>query len=177
MNVYYSTTDNHHDSFVKLNDDDHIAVSDAWTKYTFTVPEGTRYFAVRCVRRVVMLMIDNFEYAPYDGSCEASTLLGYNVYRNNVKINNELVTTNSFTDTEAGHPDAVYTVTAVYDSGESSLSNEAMLTPTGIDQTGSDATATETERYAIDGRRLTSPERGVNIVRMSDGKVRKIIVK
>lgn len=177
MNVYYSTTDNHHDSFVKLNDDDHIAVSDAWTKYTFTVPEGTRYFAVRCVRRVVMLMIDNFEYAPYDGSCESSTLLGYNVYRNNVKINNELVTTNSFTDTEAGHPDAVYTVTAVYDSGESSLSNEAMLTPTGIDQTGSDATATETERYAIDGRRLTSPERGVNIVRMSDGKVRKIIVK
>lgn len=68
-------------------------------------------------------------------------------------------------------------MTAVYDSGESCLSNEAMLTPTGIDQTGSDATATETGRYAIDGRRLTSPERGVNIVRMSDGKVRKIIVK
>lgn len=35
----------------------------------------------------------------------------------------------------------------------------------------------ETMRLSIDGRRLTSPERGINIIRYSDGSVRKVIVK
>lgn len=39
------------------------------------------------------------------------------------------------------------------------------------------ATAEEKARYAIDGRKLSSPQRGVNIVVMSDGTTRKIIVK
>lgn len=39
------------------------------------------------------------------------------------------------------------------------------------------ATAEEKARYAIDGRKLSSPQRGVNIVEMSDGTTRKIIVK
>lgn len=35
----------------------------------------------------------------------------------------------------------------------------------------------ETMRLSIDGRRLTRPERGINIIRYSDGNVRKVIVK
>lgn len=35
----------------------------------------------------------------------------------------------------------------------------------------------EAARYALDGRRLGSPVRGVNIVRMNDGSVRKVLVK
>lgn len=35
----------------------------------------------------------------------------------------------------------------------------------------------ETMRLSIDGRRLTSPERGINIIKYSDGSVRKVIVK
>lgn len=35
----------------------------------------------------------------------------------------------------------------------------------------------ETMRLSIDGRRLTRPERGINIIRYSDGSVRKVIVK
>ena len=177
INVYYSTTDNHHDSFVKLNEDDHIVVSDGWRKYTFEVPEGARYFAVRCVRRVVMLMVDDFTYAPYDGSREADELLGYNVYRDNVRINAGLLTANRFTDMEAGHDDAVYTVTAVYGSGESAYSNEAVLTTTGVVRPDTDTPAVEDARYGIDGRRLNKPERGINIVRMSDGSIRKVVVR
>lgn len=177
INVYYSTTDNHHDSFVKLNEDDHIVVSDGWRKYTFEVPEGARYFAVRCVRRVVMLMVDDFTYAPYDGSREADELLGYNVYRDNVRINAGLLTANRFTDMEAGHDDAVYTVTAVYGSGESAYSNEAVLTTTGVVRPDTDTPAVEDARYGIDGRRLNKPERGINIVRMSDGSICKVVVR
>ena len=40
INVYTSTTDNHHDSFVKLNDEERIYVGDGWREYSFDVPEG-----------------------------------------------------------------------------------------------------------------------------------------
>ena len=35
----------------------------------------------------------------------------------------------------------------------------------------------EAERFATDGRRLTAPTRGINIVRMSNGTIQKILVK
>lgn len=36
---------------------------------------------------------------------------------------------------------------------------------------------TEVSRYALDGQRLDHPRRGLNIVKYSDGTVRKILVK
>ena len=48
--------------------------------------------------------------------------------------------------------------------------------PTGIAGTSANA-ARETMRMSIDGRRLLKPERGINIVRYSDGSVRKVVVK
>ena len=33
------------------------------------------------------------------------------------------------------------------------------------------------ERYFIDGKRISSPQRGMNIIRMSDGTVKKVFVK
>lgn len=40
-----------------------------------------------------------------------------------------------------------------------------------------DEAAVEVARYAINGTRLTAPTKGVNIVKMSDGTVKKVIVK
>ncbi len=37
--------------------------------------------------------------------------------------------------------------------------------------------AVETARYGIDGKQLGSPRKGVNIIKMSDGAVKKVIVK
>lgn len=48
--------------------------------------------------------------------------------------------------------------------------------PTGIAGTSANAPR-ETMRVSIDGRRLLKPERGINIVRYSDGSVRKVVVK
>jgi len=47
---------------------------------------------------------------------------------------------------------------------------------TGIEAIKSD-TATEVARYTIDGRTLSAPQTGVNIVKMSDGTVKKVLVK
>lgn len=37
--------------------------------------------------------------------------------------------------------------------------------------------ATETARYTLDGQLLDAPQPGVNIVHMSDGTVKKVVVK
>ena len=37
-------------------------------------------------------------------------------------------------------------------------------------------TSVETERYTIDGRRIMAPQKGINLVKYSDGRVRKEIV-
>ena len=52
------------------------------------------------------------------------------------------------------------------------------LTATGISLPHGDGTvATEVQRYTLDGRSIAVPQLGINIVRMSDGTTRKIIVK
>ena len=49
-------------------------------------------------------------------------------------------------------------------------------TPTAI-QSVSNLTDGETVRYTLDGRQISAPQHGINIVRMSDGSVRKVMVK
>lgn len=48
--------------------------------------------------------------------------------------------------------------------------------PTGVSKpSGSQATATPVAIYTVDGRRVDTMQRGLNIVRMSDGTVRKVM--
>ena len=48
---------------------------------------------------------------------------------------------------------------------------------TGIASPTMDSKATEIARYDIDGKRLTMPQRGINVIRMSDGTTKKVWVK
>ena len=45
----------------------------------------------------------------------------------------------------------------------------------GICQHQATTSATATSYYTIDGKRLSAPQRGINIVRMSDGSTRKVV--
>ena len=49
-------------------------------------------------------------------------------------------------------------------------------TDTGIDSSVSDNVG-ESARYSLDGRKMTTPKRGLNIIRMNDGSIKKVIVK
>lgn len=49
------------------------------------------------------------------------------------------------------------------------------FSPTGIDGVHSSAERREVERYDTSGRRLTSPTKGLNIVRFNDGTTRKVM--
>lgn len=48
---------------------------------------------------------------------------------------------------------------------------------TGITGTQTSADVREIARYTIDGKRINQPQRGVNIVKYSDGTVKKVVVK
>lgn len=175
INVYTSTTDNHHDSFVKLNDEERIYVGDGWREYTFDVPEGTTYFAVRCIRRSVMLMVDDFTFAPAATSEAPRTLTGYNVYCDGEFIAFVAAPETSYTGEMAGN-DATYYVTAVYEQGESLPSNEVSVQTTAIEEVMS-AMPADARIYDVQGRQHSELQQGVNIIRYSNGTVRKILVK
>ena len=51
-----------------------------------------------------------------------------------------------------------------------------VTTADGIQGVVSDG-AVEVARFSADGKRISAPQKGLNIIRMSDGTVRKVIVK
>lgn len=61
--------------------------------------------------------------------------------------------------------------------GFKTFDNIVEMTTTGINSVsaGANANATETARYDLSGKRLSAPTKGINIVKMSDGTVRKVM--
>lgn len=51
------------------------------------------------------------------------------------------------------------------------------MSPTGILTIGESNKTFETKRYTIDGRQISKPQRGINIIKMSDGTSKKLFVK
>lgn len=49
--------------------------------------------------------------------------------------------------------------------------------PTGISNVENASDVYEVARYTVDGKRIAAPQKGINIVRMSDGSTRKVVVK
>lgn len=47
---------------------------------------------------------------------------------------------------------------------------------TGISNVENASDVYEVARYTVDGKRITAPQKGINIVRMSDGSTRKVVV-
>ncbi|MDE7407417.1 MAG: choice-of-anchor J domain-containing protein, partial [Muribaculaceae bacterium] len=126
--ILYSTTGKNIADFTKIGYD---TVPMAWTKFEFTIPEGAKYFAIRNMGYDHwILQIDDITYNQGGGKLE---LLGYNVYRNGEKINDKLVTETSFIDEESSSTRDVWYVTAVYDLGESDISNAAKIGTTSLD--------------------------------------------
>ena len=55
--------------------------------------------------------------------------------------------------------------------------NVTVTQATGITGTQTSADVREIARFTIDGKRISQPQRGINIVKYSDGTVKKVIVK
>lgn len=126
---FYSLTDAKRESFVKVAEVHDVPVQ--WTKYTYEIPEGAKYFAIHCISndRLAFFVDD----VTYDRGGGGIRLLGYNVYRDGVKLNSDLVKETSFDDKTVEVGNHEWNVTVVYDVAESNLSNTAKLDYTDVE--------------------------------------------
>lgn len=158
--VFYSTTDKDTKNFQRIK-----AKADApteWTEIKVELPEGAKYFAIRCVSD------DHTMFAIDDVSYEAPTMmpLAYKVYRNGECIATLDAEATSYIDADGSNSDS-YFVTVVYAEGESAASNTVSLNTVGI----TTLNATEQE-YKI----LYEVTNNVYIVK-KNGRTYKVIMK
>lgn len=102
-----------------------------WTEYSVDIPAGYTRFAIRsCATGSFMLMVDDVTFVPADAVADLS-IVGYNIYRDGVKINEAPVAETEFVDSNVKAGDKyTYVVTAVYNKGESAGSNAVEVTAT-----------------------------------------------
>ncbi len=130
IEILYSTTDKELTSFTSVKVEKFY--SEDWKQFFCQLPEGAKYFALRYVSDdCYRVMVDDISFIPADATADIS-IMGYNVYRNGVKINDEPVEDTMFHDTVAPGGSNSYVVTAVYDKGESHGSNEVSVECSGI---------------------------------------------
>lgn len=125
--VLYSTTSKAIANFQKLGETVDVNNVQGWEEYQFNLPEGAKYFAIRCVSNdKFALLLDDITFVEAGSKPEDLQLNGYNVYRDGKKVNATLVSGEKFTDTTISATAKYgYVVTAVYDKGESQGSNLA----------------------------------------------------
>lgn len=149
LRVLYSTGSTNTADFVEVKAA--ATVPGEWTLYEVDLPAGAKHFAINsCGTGSFMLMIDDVTFT--QGSTTADlALVGYNVYRDGLKLNAEPVEDTAHLDLEglAAHK---YQVTALYDvKGESAGSNEASLTEGIADITDGVTISTEKGLIIVDG--------------------------
>lgn len=135
--ILYSTTGNTPADFVKY--DEAYASGLGWSKIEASLPEGTKYFAIRCISyQTLAWLIDDISYTR---GTPGYTVIGYNIYRDGVKINDSVVTDTSYVDDLSEVSDAdrhSYNVSAVYAEGESGLSNVYDANMSGVGSIAAD---------------------------------------
>lgn len=136
--VLYSTTDREPESFVSVVSG--TVPSGEWTEITAEIPDGAKYFAIRCVSEdCFIFMVDDVSYYG-----KPLTLNGYNIYRDDEYLASVNADVTTYTDTDVTEGTHKYAVTAVYLEGESKLSDPFSAITTVIDGISSD-------RLAING--------------------------
>ncbi len=130
VDIYVSSTGTEIDDFTPLATDVEVPYASDWIEYYYTVPEGTKHFAiVHKSFNKLALLVDDITYIPAGSRPMDITLVGYHVYRDGKRITADPVDATTYVDSdvEAGK-DYTYHVTAVWDNGESALSNAATVT-------------------------------------------------
>jgi hypothetical protein len=143
--VLYSTTDADIDSFVSLDE----VWTDAtdWTEYTFTLPEGTKYFAIRHTAQDIFgLMLDDVTFERGATAPEE-----YNIYVDGEWVGSTAGTSYELPVTGLTSGEHTFAVTAVYEGDKESAPATAVFDVTsGINEITLDGKPVDV--YTIDGR-------------------------
>lgn len=142
IEVLYSTTDDSPESFVHF--DDILLLSAGWKEYSYTLPEDARYFAIvyrSSSATGFFAMLDDITYRPVG---KGYTVVGYDILRDGLNINENVSAHGSWTDRYVLPEDgAVYNVVPVIESdgtvSRGLKSNDARTGTNGIDGIVGDA--------------------------------------
>lgn len=166
LEVLASSTDNAYTSFELVKTFEFYSLD--WTKGSVTLPEGSKYFALRHTSNDIFgMMIDDITY-----TSGAKTQLGYNIYLDGKLLTTLATTAKSYTfeniPASEGH---TFAVSATYandlESNPVTIDNVA-----GIENVLSDKPAATGVAYDLYGRRVSPDTKGLIII---DGK--KVINK
>lgn len=127
LEILTSSTDSKPESFTNKVAKVTYDVTGTWKEFNTTLPTDAKYVAIRTVLDNFGIMIDNIKYT----EAKVPVLKGYNVYCNNEGVNLVLIP-----ETTA-QTNGTYAVSAVYNLGESVLSNSVSVT-TGIEDAATD---------------------------------------
>lgn len=126
IKIGYSTTDAKVSSFTFLNGGEPYGVPEAYRVeetfyFEFKFPSTAKYIAINCVTNSGQaLIIDDVaigtnKVMPNKGA--HNYLVGYNLYRNNTKINNNLLTQTTYIDNAPEYGKVTYMVEAEFEDG------------------------------------------------------------
>ena len=153
--------------FTKLGDT-YTIDNQTWTEISVALPAGTKHFAIHHISdkdNAFFFMVDDITF-----TVGVSAPTGFNVYRDGEKIATAAADGRSFTDTGAAEGHHTYSVTAVYDKGESMPASVEVDVVTGLDKVEADANRLYNV-YTIEGklvgkglRSLDKLPRGVYVI-------------
>lgn len=130
IEMLYSTTGKEAEDFIRVGEP--VTLADSYTQYSFDVPEGSRYFAIRYVQSAVSaIFIDDITFAQFGNSAE---LEGYDIYCDGEKLNENMLTVPGFRHVAAAEGAHTYHVVALYKEGMSDLSNKTMVLVSGLNE-------------------------------------------
>lgn len=172
---YYSTTGKEKEDFIQLGETQ--TAPTYWTKYSYDLPDDAVYFAVRYNSGDgFVFMMDDFTFIPLSALNYLNdlVLVGYNVYCDNELFDTLTETKNSInwqnsTDVPQGLHS--WSVTALYEQGESRLSNAVTLTSDVQDVC---IDGNETVKYFdLQGIEVTNPRAGEIYIEVRGNKATK----
>lgn len=139
--ILVSSTDNEITSFTKIAND--AVQIDEWTKFSYNLPEGTKYFAIRHTGNDIFAMfVDDIEFTVGGGSIES-----YNVYVDEKLYGNTEETNIDVKDlAEGGHK---VSVTILYAGGIESAPVSINIDVTAIEELLSNDNPVDI--YSLDG--------------------------
>lgn len=155
--VLYSTTGKNPEDFVTTvtveNYPEDNQVPETWTEFRATLPTEARYFAIRHNSDDTYgLMVDDILLEVMGTLPMDTELLGYDLYRDGVKVNGQLLKECTAVDVPEGDGTYSYSVSAVYNYGASKacVPVEVNVTVgTGLEQPENTAFTIETQQKAI----------------------------
>ncbi|MBR4069931.1 MAG: choice-of-anchor J domain-containing protein, partial [Bacteroidaceae bacterium] len=128
--VGYSTTGKQASNFTYVNPGEYVEVPAEWTLFKYDIPKEAKYVTINCVSfEAFMLLIDDVFVGTNRVRPKAPAqnyLKGFNLYRNDVKVNDELIEDICYTDVVEEYGFYNYTISAVYSDGSEIVQQETL---------------------------------------------------